>query len=178
MNSPSSQPNFTFGPSTLLPILRELFVNPLTQSKSTANSTKPERHIQPVDELLAYVFNQCTRLTNWVKLKRYQYDVTFSLYIMTPAEYAIANLIIFSIVATILYGLYFYSIRMITWAGTLFLEMGICRICRAAVAAEGSSTGVVGTAKVGAGVAAGLSRGMEEAVATMMQDGLEDMVGF
>lgn len=69
-----------------------------------------------------------------------------------------------------------YSIRIFTIAGTFLVEMGVCRMCRAAVAAEGSSTGVVGTAKVGAGVGAGL-RSVEEAVAGIVQGGIEELVG-
>jgi hypothetical protein len=46
------------------------------------------------------------KLSNYLQVRYYQYEVTFGLYMMTPPEKVILNTILFTILAGILYGLY------------------------------------------------------------------------
>ena len=46
------------------------------------------------------------KLSNYLQVRYYQYEVTFGLYMMTPAEKYILNTILFTILAGILYGLF------------------------------------------------------------------------
>lgn len=47
------------------------------------------------------------KVTNYLQLKNYQYEVTFGLYMMTPTEKWILNSIICTIMALLLYGILF-----------------------------------------------------------------------
>ncbi|KAL2432532.1 hypothetical protein ABEF95_012410 [Exophiala dermatitidis] len=44
----------------------------------------------------------------WVQLKKYQYEVTFSLYMLTPTEKCIFNLILFILVSLLVTAALFY----------------------------------------------------------------------
>jgi hypothetical protein len=46
------------------------------------------------------------KLSNYLQVRYYQYEVTFGLYMMTSTEKAILNTILFIILTGILYGLY------------------------------------------------------------------------
>jgi hypothetical protein len=47
------------------------------------------------------------RLTNYLRLKYYQYEVTFGLYVMTPVEKLIVNTVILGILVTLSSVVYF-----------------------------------------------------------------------
>lgn len=47
-----------------------------------------------------------TKLSNYLQVRYYQYEVTFGLYMMTTIEKVILNTILSTILASILYGLY------------------------------------------------------------------------
>lgn len=47
------------------------------------------------------------KVTNYFRLKYYQYEVTFGLYVMTPTEKLILNTIVGTILALLLYGILF-----------------------------------------------------------------------
>ncbi|KIX97957.1 uncharacterized protein Z520_06035 [Fonsecaea multimorphosa CBS 102226] len=65
--------------------------------------------------------SQLSSFLHWVQLKKYQYEVTFSLYMLTPTEKFIFNLILFLLVS------------MLVTAATLYLPNHIVviyhRIC-------------------------------------------------
>jgi hypothetical protein len=46
------------------------------------------------------------KLSNYLQVRYYQYEVTFGLYMMTPTEKIILNTILFTILAGILYAFY------------------------------------------------------------------------
>jgi len=46
------------------------------------------------------------KLSNYLQVRYYQYEVTFGLYVMTPTEKIILNTILFTILAGILYAFY------------------------------------------------------------------------
>ncbi|KAK5048938.1 hypothetical protein LTR84_005359 [Exophiala bonariae] len=60
------------------------------------------------------------RLSNYVRLRYYQYEVTFGVYMMTPREKWIFNAVILSIAAMILYAA--------TWGMRAFLVGWLCRL--------------------------------------------------
>jgi len=47
-----------------------------------------------------------TKISHYVRLRYYQYEVTFGLYMMTPVEKYVLNTIIFGIMALLSYGLF------------------------------------------------------------------------
>lgn len=47
------------------------------------------------------------KVTNYFRLKYYQYEVTFGLYVMTPMEKLVLNTIVGTIIALLLYGILF-----------------------------------------------------------------------
>ncbi|KAL1306602.1 hypothetical protein AAFC00_005286 [Neodothiora populina] len=61
-----------------------------------------------------------SKVLRWVERKRYQYEVTFSLYMMTPTEKFIFNSILF------------LFLSMVTIAASLYLPEHITFICRRA----------------------------------------------
>lgn len=48
-----------------------------------------------------------TKLSNYLRLRYYQYEVTFGLYVMEPTEKLIFNLVILLVFAALFSGLYF-----------------------------------------------------------------------
>lgn len=61
-----------------------------------------------------------TKLSNYLRLRYYQYEVTFGLYVMTPGEKAALNSIILAIMAALLYALY--------WGLEPFVVQTACRL--------------------------------------------------
>ena len=61
-----------------------------------------------------------TKVSNYLRLRHYQYEVTFGLYIMTPGEKLIFNAIILATLATLLYALF--------WGFQPFIVNALCRI--------------------------------------------------
>ncbi|KAF7717668.1 Uncharacterized protein PECH_002952 [Penicillium ucsense] len=49
-----------------------------------------------------------TTLVRWVRLKIYQYEVTFAIYMLTPAEKFIFNSLLLTLVTMIATGIYIY----------------------------------------------------------------------
>lgn len=47
------------------------------------------------------------KATNYIRLKYYQYEVTFGLYVMEPMEKLVVNTIVFTILSLLLYGIIF-----------------------------------------------------------------------
>lgn len=47
------------------------------------------------------------KVTNYFRLKHYQYEVTFGLYVMDPMEKLVVNTIVLTIFSLLLYGLLF-----------------------------------------------------------------------
>lgn len=92
MNSPSSEPNFTLGPSTILPILRELFVAPFIPPRPTNAQTKSEHDGPTREELLSLAYLRFKEWHDHIKLKNYQYEVTTGLYMMSPNEKIFASI--------------------------------------------------------------------------------------
>ncbi|KAF9891295.1 hypothetical protein FE257_004150 [Aspergillus nanangensis] len=67
-----------------------------------------------------------TNLIRWIRLKIYQYEVTFAVYMLTPTEKFIFNFLLLTLLSMILTGIYVYlpdHIRVIYghlyyyWAG-------------------------------------------------------------
>lgn len=46
------------------------------------------------------------KVTSYLRLRYYQYEVTFGLYLMTPTEKFVVNTIVLSILTALLYGVY------------------------------------------------------------------------
>lgn len=61
-----------------------------------------------------------TKLSNYVRLRYYQYEVTFGLYMMTTREKMVFNTIILSIFAAVLYAM--------SWGLQTFLINSLCRL--------------------------------------------------
>lgn len=61
-----------------------------------------------------------TKLSNYLRLRYYQYEVTFGLYVMTPGEKAVLNSIILGIMAALLYALF--------WGFEPFVVRTVCRM--------------------------------------------------
>ncbi|KAL4898590.1 hypothetical protein BDV59DRAFT_197484 [Aspergillus ambiguus] len=49
-----------------------------------------------------------TNLVRWVRLKIYQYEVTFAVYMLTPTEKFIFNSLLLTLISMILTGIYVY----------------------------------------------------------------------
>ncbi|EAU32415.1 conserved hypothetical protein [Aspergillus terreus NIH2624] len=49
-----------------------------------------------------------TKLVRWIRLKIYQYEVTFAVYMLTPTEKFIFNTLLLTLIAMILTGIYVY----------------------------------------------------------------------
>jgi len=61
-----------------------------------------------------------TKLTNYLRLRYYQYEVTFGLYVMTSAEKLVLNTIVLAIFGALLYALY--------WGLEPFVAHSLCRL--------------------------------------------------
>ncbi|PWY80955.1 hypothetical protein BO94DRAFT_470385 [Aspergillus sclerotioniger CBS 115572] len=55
--------------------------------------------------LFLYIINSLVR---WVRLKIYQYEVTFAVYMLTPTEKFIFNSILLTLISMIVTGIYVY----------------------------------------------------------------------
>ncbi|KAF2722101.1 hypothetical protein K431DRAFT_202550, partial [Polychaeton citri CBS 116435] len=51
--------------------------------------------------ILTFLLSQPTSFAKWVQKKKYQYEVTFSLYMLTPTEKFVFNSILFLFVALV-----------------------------------------------------------------------------
>ena len=60
------------------------------------------------------------KVSNYLRLRYYQYEVTFGLYMMTPGEKLVFNTIILSALAALLYAL--------SWGLRPFIINSLCRI--------------------------------------------------
>lgn len=91
-----SQPNYFSSKASALSLL---------SSESSTRSTLRSRISIP------------TKVSNYVRLRYYTYEVTFGLYMMTPGEKVVLNTIMLGILALLCYGLFFglqpFLIRMI-----------------------------------------------------------------
>jgi hypothetical protein len=57
-----------------------------------------------------------SKVSNYIRLRYYQYEVTFGLYIMSPTEKLILNSILFVVLSTLLYGLWFgLEVFIVRW---------------------------------------------------------------
>lgn len=72
-------------------------------------SSKSPSVFDYVPDVLDYVpsVQLPSKITNEFRLRYYQYEVTFGLYVMTPMEKLILNTIVFTISAAMLYGVCF-----------------------------------------------------------------------
>ena len=61
-----------------------------------------------------------TKLSNYVHLRYYQYEVTFALYMLTPREKIVFNTILLVILSALLYALY--------WGLSSFVVASVCRL--------------------------------------------------
>lgn len=61
-----------------------------------------------------------TKLSNYIRVRYYQYEVTFGLYMLTPSEKVVLNTIILTILSAILYALY--------WGLEPFITQLVCRV--------------------------------------------------
>lgn len=68
------------------------------------------------------------KVSNYLRLRYYQYEVTFGLYIMNPAEKFIFNTIILVVFAALLTGLYweFQPFIVHTWCRVTYYATGSC----------------------------------------------------
>ncbi|KAJ9602775.1 hypothetical protein H2200_012555 [Cladophialophora chaetospira] len=60
------------------------------------------------------------KVSNYLRLRYYQYEVTFGLYMLTPREKIIFNLIIFTVFSALLFALF--------WGFEPFIVNGFCRL--------------------------------------------------
>lgn len=82
--------------------------SPFSSSSSTANILQKPHLVIP------------RRLSNYVRLRYYQYEVTFGLYMLTSREKLIFNTMILSVFAALLYAM--------SWGCRAFLVNGFCRL--------------------------------------------------
>lgn len=61
-----------------------------------------------------------SKLSNYVRLRYYQYEITFGLYMMEPIERVVLNLILLGIVSAILFAMY--------WGLEPFVVRSVCRL--------------------------------------------------
>ena len=88
--------------------------------------------------VLAFMLFQPTGLVNWLQKKNYQYEVTFSLYMLTPTEKFVFSMTSCSslTIALQLIGhpdsVLFLTLSMFTIASILYLPDHVCTISRRA----------------------------------------------
>lgn len=61
-----------------------------------------------------------TKLSNYVRLRYYQYEVTFGVYMMTPTEKMVFNSIIMFVLMALLYAM--------SWGLQAFIINSLCRL--------------------------------------------------
>ena len=92
------------------PASHNYFSSNMSALQHALSSSKPPVSRKPQRSML-------TRVSNYARLRYYQYEVTFSLYMMTPGEKVVLHTIVLSILLASLYALYIglepFVVRMI-----------------------------------------------------------------
>ena len=81
-----------------------------TSTSSSSHSRWPRKHRVSMP----------TKVSNYLRVRYYQYEVTFGLYMLTPTEKTIFNSIILITVCALLYALF--------WGLQPFVINGVCRL--------------------------------------------------